>query len=141
MSLVPLLRVVIDTDVLFEGLTKKGGAAGTLVEAWLAGQLDACVSAEMAYEYVDVLSRKLSTARWERIKPVLGVLLSRARFVALYYKWRPISPDPGDDHVIDSAMKAGAMVVMANLRHFRTAQDSLGLKVITAAEAVSRMTG
>ena len=28
-------RVVIDTNVLFEGLTKQGGAAGLIVDAWL----------------------------------------------------------------------------------------------------------
>ncbi|PIZ26050.1 MAG: toxin-antitoxin system toxin component, PIN family protein, partial [Chloroflexi bacterium CG_4_10_14_0_8_um_filter_57_5] len=30
-------RVVVDTNVLFEGLTRKGGAAGLVVDAWLAG--------------------------------------------------------------------------------------------------------
>jgi len=140
MSAVPLLRVVLDTNIVFEGLTKRGDAAGTLVEAWLAGQIYVCVSNEMAYEYVDVLSRKLSKARWERTKPVLAALLTRAHFVVLHYKWRPISPDPGDDHVIDCAMNAGAIVVTANLRHFQTAQESLGLRVITATEAVRRMT-
>ena len=141
MSAIPLLRVVLDTDIVFEGLTRRGGAAGTLVDAWLAGQIYVCVSNAVAYEYVDVLSRKLSTARWERVKPVLAVLLARAHFVTLYYRWRPISPDPGDDHVIDCAMNAGAMVVTANLRHFQTAQKSLGLRVIRAAEAVGRMIG
>jgi hypothetical protein len=93
----------------------------------------------MVYEYVDVLSRKLSTARWERVKPVLAVLLTRAHFVAICYRWRPISPDPGDDHVVDCAMNAGATVVTANLRHFATAQESLGLHVIDDVEAVRRI--
>ena len=141
MSAVPLLRVVLDTNIVFEGLTRCGGAAGMLVDAWLAGQIYVCVSNAMAYEYVDVLSRKLSKARWERVKPVLAVLLTRAHFVALYYRWRPISPDPGDDHVIDCAMNAGAIVVTANIRHFVTAQESLGLRVIDAVEAVRRMMG
>jgi predicted nucleic acid-binding protein len=141
MSSVPLLKVVLDTDIVFEGLTRRGGAAGMLVDAWLAGQICVYVSNAMAYEYVDVLSRKLSKMRWERVKPVLAVLLTRAHFVVLYYRWRPISPDPGDDHVIDCAMNAGATVVTANLRHFRAAEDSLGLRVIDATEAIRRIAG
>jgi len=141
MSAGTLSQVVLDTDVVFEGLTRRDGAAGLLVDAWLAGQLSVCVSNALAYEYADTLSRKLSRAHWERIKPVLGALLSRARFVALYYTWRPMSPDPGDEHVIDCAMNAGAMVVTSNVRHFRMAQEALGLRVITAVEAVIRLAG
>ena len=31
-----LIRTVIDTNVVFEGLTKKGGASGLIIDAWLA---------------------------------------------------------------------------------------------------------
>ena len=119
----------------------RGGAAGMLVEAWLAGQIYVCVSDAVVYEYIDVLSRKLSRTRWERVKLVLGNLLASAHLVTIYYRWRPMSPDPGDDHVIDCAMNAGATVVTANMRHFQTAWDLLGLPVITAVEAVHPMMG
>ena len=141
MSATPLLRVVLDTDVVLKGLTRRGSAAGMLVDAWLARQIYVYVSDAIVYEYVDVLARKLSEARWERVRPVLASLVKRAHFVALYYQWRPISPDPGDDHVIDCAMNAGAMVVTANIRHYRMAQESLGLRVVKAVEAVRRMMG
>jgi putative PIN family toxin of toxin-antitoxin system len=135
------LRVVIDTNVVFEGLTKKGGAAGLLVDAWLAGLLQVYVSNALAYEYADVLSRKLSEVRWQRLKPVLGTLLSQAKFVNIYYSWRPISPDPGDDHLIDCAMNAGAIIVTSNTQDFRTAEESLGLRVMTPVEAIIHLAG
>ena len=47
-------RVVIDTNVVFEGLTKQGGAVVLAIEAWLAGLLTVYVSNTLAYEYVDV---------------------------------------------------------------------------------------
>jgi predicted nucleic acid-binding protein len=133
------LRAVIDTDVLFEGLTKQGGASGLIIDAWLAGLFQACVSNSIAYEYEDVLSRKLSEARWQKIKPVLGALLARAKFVAIYYSWRPTSPDPGDEHLIDCAMNAGAPVVTHNVRDFRLARQTLGLAVMTPVEFVTRL--
>ncbi len=131
------LRIVIDTNVVFEGLTKKGGAAGLIIEAWLAGLLDVYISNALAYEYVDVLSRKLSETRWQRIKPVLGTLLSKAKFMITYFSWRPSSPDPGDEHVIDCAMNAGAVVVTSNVRDFRLAEESLGLQVMNPVAFVN----
>lgn len=130
-------KVVIDTNVVFEGLTKQGGAADLLIEAWLADLLDVYVSNALAYEYLDVLSRKLSAARWQKLRPVLKMLLTRARFVQSYFSWRPASPDPGDDHLVDCAMNAGAVVITNNIRDFKQAEKSLGLLVMHPVEAVS----
>lgn len=134
-------RVVIGTNILFEGLTQRGSAPGLIVDAWLANLMDVYVSNALAYEYTDVLSRKFSEQRLQRIKPVLGALLRKAKFVAIYYTWRPVSPDPADEHVIDCAMNAGAMVVTSNRKDFRLAQRTLGLRVLTAAEFVAELAG
>jgi predicted nucleic acid-binding protein len=129
-------RVVIDTNVVFEGLTKNGGASGLIVDAWLAGLFKPYVSNALSYEYADVLSRMLSEARWQKLQPVLGKLLDLAEFVTVYFTWRPSSPDPGDEHVIDCAMNAAAAVVTSNVRDFQAAKQSLGLRVITPIEFV-----
>jgi predicted nucleic acid-binding protein len=128
------LRVIIDTNVVFEGLTKQGGAAGLVIDCWQAGLFRVYVAAALAYEYTDVLSRKLSDTRWQLIKPVLGGLLTQAEFVIVYYTWRPMSPDPGDEHVIDCAMNAGAIVITENIRDFKAAKEALGLRVLTPVQ-------
>lgn len=61
----------------------------------------------------------------------MGDLIDRANPVVVYYTWRPMSPDPGDQHVIDCAMNAGAIVITENTRDFRMARESLGLQVLT----------
>lgn len=137
MSSLPLLRIVIDTNVVFEGLTKQGGASGLIIDAWLAGLMVVCISNALAYEYDDVLSRKLSEARWRELQPALGRLLSVAQYTSIYFSWRPTSPDAGDDLVIDCAMNAGAIVVTSNIRDFRSAKESLGLRVMTPVQFVS----
>ncbi len=133
------LRVVIDTNVVLEGLTQRGGASGLIIDAWLAGLLEVCVSDTLVYEYLDVLSRKLSEARWERVQLLLNILLDSSRLIVIYYSWRPTSPDPGDDHVIDCAMNATAIVVTSNIRDFRSAQKSLGLVVLTPQELLNQL--
>jgi len=130
------MRVVIDTNVLFEGLTRQGGATGLIVDAWLSGLLEVYVSNALAYEYIDVLSRKLFDSRWSKLQLVLGTLLKTAHFTPIYYSWRPISPDAGDDLVVDCAMNAGAIVITANLKDFRQAEESLGLQVMTPIELI-----
>ena len=134
-----LISVVIDTNVLFEGLTKQGGASGLIINAWLVGLLRVSVSNALAYEYVDVLSRKLSPTRWSTLKSVLAKLLTTAKFTPIYYSWRPTSPDPGDDLVIDCAMNANAAVVTFNIRDFKRARESLGLQVMTPTELVIQL--
>jgi predicted nucleic acid-binding protein len=135
------LRVVIDTNVLFEGLTKQGGACGLVIDAWRVGLLQACVSNSLAYEYADVLARKLAAARWQQLQPVLNSLLAQVEDVTIYYTWRPISPDPGDEHVIDCAMAAGVPVVTLNAKDFQAARWALGLVVLKPAELVAALAG
>jgi putative PIN family toxin of toxin-antitoxin system len=141
MSTMLLYRVVIDTNVVFEGLTKQGGAAGLIIDAWLAGLIEVYVSNALAYEYEDVLSRKLSKARWEKSQLVLETLLDTSRFTPIYFSWRPTSPDPGDDLVIDCAMNADAMIITSNIRDFTSAKESLGLKVMTPMQFVNKLAG
>jgi predicted nucleic acid-binding protein len=137
MAAISISRVVVDTNVVFEGLTKQGGAAGLVVDAWLVGLLEVCVSNAIAYEYADVLSRKLSLARWQKLQPVLGTLLALASFTTIYYSWRPSSPDPGDDSVIDCAMNASATVITSNVRDFQRAREALNLPVMTPQHLVT----
>ncbi len=132
-----MLNIVIDTNVLFEGLTKRGSVAELLVNAWLVGRLSVYVSTALALEYVDVLSRKLSPQKWQTLQPVLNQLLSQAHYTPIYYSWRPASPDPGDDHVIDCAMNVNAVVVTFNQRDFQLAKNNLGLVVMSPLELVT----
>jgi len=133
------LRVVIDTNVVFEGLTKQGGACSIIIDAWLANMFHVYVSNALAYEYADVLPRKLSQQRWQRIQPVLGTLLAKTQFVTIYYSWRPTSPDPGDEHVIDCGMNANAAIITSNVKDFNAAMNTLGLRVMTPIEFLTQL--
>jgi len=125
---------VIDTNVVFEGLTTRGGAAGLVVDAWVGGRFQPFISNALAYEYREVLERMLSVERWHRLQPVLGRLLRTSQFVPIHFTWRPVSPDPADDHVIDCAMNAAAVIVTSNTKDFRLAERALGIPVRTPTE-------
>ena len=127
----------MDTNVVFEGLTSAASAPGVIVEAWLAGLFQACVSNALAYEYAEVLQRKLSATRWGQARIALATLLDRSELVPVRYTWRPSSPDPGDEHLIDCAMNGRALVVTSNLKDFRYAETSLGLQTLSPPEMVA----
>ena len=128
--------IVLDTNVLFEGMTRKDGASALIVDGWRSGVLKVGVCDALAYEYFDVLSRKLSSERWRQAQPALRELLLTARFVTVRFTWRPSSPDPGDEHVIDCAMNANAFLITWNVKDFRRAVEHLHLVVMTPPDYV-----
>lgn len=129
-----MIRAVIDTNVVFEGLTKRDSAGTLILRAWQAGLFQSCVSLALQYEYYDVAARKLSPPRWQRVQPVLGSLLRAAEPIIPHYRWRPSSPDPGDEFVIDCAMNARARIVTYNVRDFELARFELSLVVLSPQE-------
>ncbi|MEM7802696.1 MAG: PIN domain-containing protein [Chloroflexota bacterium] len=106
-----LRAVIIDTNIVFEGLTHRNSPCAFILQAWSKQRFISCVSVALQYEYFDVLSRKLLAKRWDRVKPLLGTLLRRAGRTTIRYTWRPSSPDPAEEFVIDCAMNANARVV------------------------------
>ena len=134
-------RIVIDTNVVFEGLTKQGSAAGLIVTAWLDRRLNVYVSTALAYEYESTLSNKLAPARWQQAKPMLSRLLNHAHVVPIYYRWRPLSQDPGDEHVIECTLNASATLITANLKDFKRAQREVGLAVMSPTMYINAMVG
>ncbi len=134
------LPIVVDTNVVFEGLTKQGSASDLIVTAWLADLLNVYGSNSLIYEYESTLSNKLSPPRWQQAKPILRRMINRIQFISIYYSWRPLSPDPGDEHIIDCALNANATVITANMRDFRKAQVEAGLSVMSPYEFVNLLT-
>ena len=132
------MRVVVDTNVLFEGLTRKGDA-GRVVDLWVAGRIVPCVSTALALEYEAVLTRGRSGVGQQKIRRALQALLSRAEFVPVSYTYRPQSPDPGDDHVIDCVMNGRAALVTSNVRDFRAPAEALGFTVLTPHDLLARV--
>ena len=127
-----MVRAVIDTNILLEGLTHRGPAA-QVVDAWVSGdEFIPCVSTALALEYRDVLERKLSPSRGVAALKALQALLARARYVPSRYSFRPSSPDPGDDFVVDCVLNSGSILVTSNLRDFRAPAESWGFTVLQA---------
>ncbi len=134
-----MIRAVIDTNVVFNGLTQGGTASYFVIKAWETKLFQPCLSDTMAYEYLDVFPRKLSQHRWKITEPKLAKLIESAFWTSIAFRWRPASPDPGDDHVIDCALNANALLVTLNVKDFRLAQRRHSLLVLTPQQFMNHL--
>jgi len=128
-----MIRAVVDTNVVFEGLTSLS-AASQVMDAWVERRFVPCVSTALALEYEEVLTNKLGAKKGPAALKALQALLDRAQFVPIHYRVRPASPDPDDDFVLEAAYNSGAVVVTRNLKDLKAAGASLGIVVRTPDE-------
>lgn len=127
------VRAVVDTNVLFEGLTHLGPAAD-VVDAWVSRRFRPCVSTALALEYQDVLARKLRPTRGEAALIALQALLVRCEYIPIYFSYRPASRDPGDDLIVDCVLNGRAVLVTSNTVDFTVASRQLGFRTFRPEE-------
>ena len=133
-----MLRAVIDTNVLFTGLTCQG-PDGSVIDAWVAKRFVPCVSTALALEYEDVLGRKLGERKRKFPLGALQALFARAEFIPIWTRVRPLSPDPGDDFIIECALNAQACLVSQNLKDLKVAEDVLRIPVLTPTQFLAHL--
>jgi predicted nucleic acid-binding protein len=73
----------------------------------------------------------------EEVEVFLGAPLSVGREISLGKFQRPNLTDPGDEHILNLALRGAADgLVTQNLRHFSNLQQKFGVKLYSPQEAV-----
>jgi predicted nucleic acid-binding protein len=88
------------------------------------------------YEYEDVIRRPGNAPGFtaQDITHILNLFYKESDRQFVWFSSRPISPDPGDDMVLEAAIAGRCdFVVSFNERHFRTARD-FGIQVLKPAK-------
>jgi putative PIN family toxin of toxin-antitoxin system len=138
--------VVIDTSVLITALRSHAGAAAEVIRKVLRGDLETLMDFKMACEYRDVALRAkhlhASGKSRSETEAVLDALEAIAVPVLVAFRYRPLSPDPEDDMVLDVAINGNADVIVTNnTKHFREAAECFHMQVLTPAELLKKMGG
>lgn len=128
-----VVRAVVDTNVLFEGLTQLGPSA-QVIDAWVQRRFQPCASTALALEYQDVIARLLRPSRGEAALKALQALLKRASYTPIWFSFRPASRDPGDDLVVDCVLNSRAILVTLNLRDFRQPSEEFGFSALSPVD-------
>ena len=135
-TIMRLPQIVIDTNVLVAGLRSRRGYAFQLLQLVGTGHFDINLSVPLVMEYEDVLYRQLPHLFVSQavVDEVIRYHCLVARKHRIFFLWRPFLRDPGDDMVLELAVKARCdFIVTYNQRDFRGIEQ-FGLQVITPLE-------
>lgn len=137
------IRVVLDTNVLVSALLSIRGASNRILGLVGRGEFSHFVSVPLALEYEATLRRMLPTDRFsaEDIGAMIDYLCQTGERQEIFFLWRPLLTDPGDDMILELAV-AGmcSHIVTFNLTHFSGAA-SFGITVIRPADFLSLLRG
>jgi putative PIN family toxin of toxin-antitoxin system len=111
-----MLTVVLDTNVLVAAARSKNGASQRLLRLLPDERFQPAISVPLFAEYSAVLKRPehLLGRSAEQADAFLNFLLSTAVLQEVYYLWRPMLPDPGDDMVLELAVAADCRYIVTH---------------------------
>jgi putative PIN family toxin of toxin-antitoxin system len=133
------MYAVLDTSVLISALRSSAGASHAVLQAIRSKRIKIALSVGLALEYEDVATRPgmVPTLDARRGGVIVDVLCALAVQQKVYFTWRPCLVDPGDDMVLELALAARTpYIITNNIRHFKGC-DSLGIRAITPAVALT----
>jgi predicted nucleic acid-binding protein len=84
------------------------------------------------YEYEDVARRPGKTRGLspQDITDILDLIYQESHRQLVWFSWRPLSSDPGDDAILEAAIAGGCnFVVSFNERHLRAARE-FGIEIL-----------
>jgi putative PIN family toxin of toxin-antitoxin system len=114
-------RVVLDTSVLVSAVRSSRGASFAVLSAIGSGSFDIAVSVPLILEYEDVLLRHATAAglATSDVADIVDYICSIAILQDIFFLWRPILRDAGDDMVLELAVAARCdAVITHNVRDF-----------------------
>ena len=120
----------------------RGGSAELLRRIRL-GQAAMLLNVPLALEYeakcMNAEHRLASGLSLAEIAIFLDRLISLAEPVQTYYRWRPQLRDPGDEMVLEAAVKGqAAAIVTFNEKDLREARSRFGIEVLRPGEVLRR---
>ena len=130
--------IVLDTNVLVAALKSSRGASFRLLSLVEENLFTLHVSTTLVTEYEAVLKRGVTVLTDEDIDNVIDFICSRAVLNKIFYLWRPVLKDPGDDFILELAVKANAAVVTWNITDFKHAAR-FGVAVMTPRDFLTSL--
>lgn len=129
-------RVILDTNVILAAMRSQTGASYRLLLTIGHPRWQSVVTPALMYEYEDVARRpgNVPGLSPQDITDILDLLYRESHRQLVWFSWRPASPDPGDDLVLDAAVAGGCdFVVSFNERHLRAARE-FGIEILKPVE-------
>ena len=131
-----MIRIIIDTNVIYSALRSKQGASYKLISILPTQKFEVLLSVPLYAEYQEVLMRKdiLNIYTKQEITGFLRYFCKICVHKDIFYLWRPILKDPKDDMLLELAVAGnGDYIITYNIKDF-AALDKFRPKAITPNE-------
>ena len=139
----PVLKAVIDTNVMVSVAFPKGELAGELRDMIADGAFTLVTSREIVAEVYRVLHYprilKQFNASKDNIDEFIGMIIEYALFGESRYTLDEIKEDPSDDMFLACAMEAKADFIVSRDPHLRNLKQFHGIKIINVKEFVEKV--
>ena len=138
-----MARVVVDTNVLVAAFQSRRGASFQLLARMGTGVFDIVVSVPLVLEYEEVLARDLASIGVGEgyVRDAIDYICSVAAHQEVFFLWRPVLRDPGDDLVLEVAVAAGCdAIITHNVRDFDRARQ-FGVRAVSSGTFLHELRG
>lgn len=138
------MRIVLDTSVVVAGLRTRLGAANAVLQQVARRHLVLLASPPLFLEYEEVLKRPEQRLAHglplEAIDEFLAELAALIEPVEVHFQWRPQTPDPNDEMVLETAINGGASAVVTyNVADFVVAAKRFKISVLSPADLLKKV--
>ena len=138
------MRVVLDTSVVVAGLRTRVGAGNAVLREVAQRRLIPLASPPLFLEYEDVLKRPehrlVHGLSLEAIDEFLAEFAALIEPVEVHFQWRPQTPDPNDEMVLETAINGRAdAVVTYNVADFSVAAKRFKISVLKPGDLLKKV--
>lgn len=138
------MRIVLDTSVVVAGLRTRLGAGNAVLRQVASRSLVLLASPPLFLEYEEVLKRPEHRLAHglplEAIDEFLAELAILIEPVEVHFQWRPQTPDPNDEMVLETAINGRAeAVVTYNVADFAVAARRFKISVLSPADLLKKV--
>jgi len=139
-----MMRIVLDTSVVVAGLRTGLGTANAVLRLVAQRRVVPLATPPLFLEYEDVLKRPehrlVHRLPLEAIDEFLAELAALIGPVEVHFQWRPQTPDPNDEMVLEAAINGRAnAVVTYNIADFAVAAKRFKVSVLSPAELLKKV--
>jgi putative PIN family toxin of toxin-antitoxin system len=131
-----IYQVVIDTNILVAAMRSSRGASHRLLGQISNKQWRPNLTVALVLEYEAVLKRQCREfgLTEQDVDDAIDAICSEAGLHRLYFLWRPVASDPGDDLVLEAAIASQSdFIITFNKRHF-VESTKFGIRCVTPKE-------
>lgn len=139
-----VLKIVLDTSVVVAGLRTRMGAGNAVLRLVAEQRVRLLATPPLFLEYEEVLMRPehriVHLLTPPEIEEFLAELAALIEAVEVHFQWRPQTPDPNDEMVLEAAINGRAdAVVTYNVGDFAEAGRRFDIGIMRPAELLKKV--